>query len=141
MREDRVKMTFNQCNVATLLGIEVTEVRDGFAKGRLPVRKEHLNVFGDLHGGIAFALADHIAGACSNTQSGRAVLLESSIHYVRGGSEGKTIWAESVLTHCGKKIGRVDTRIFDEDGAVVALAHQIFYVKEDEYTGTAAQDI
>jgi len=141
MREDDVKKTFNECSVASLLGIEVTEVRDGFARGRLSVRKEHLNVFGNLHGGIAYALADHIAGACSNTQSGTAVLLESSIHYVKGGSGGRTIWAEAVLTHCGKKIGRVDTKILDEKGTVIALAHQIFYIKEDEYTGAAAQDI
>ncbi len=132
---------FNECGVAALLGIEVTEVRDGVARGRLSVKREHLNIFGGLHGGIAFAFADHIAGACSNTQSGQAVLVESSIQYVKGAKGERTIGAEAVLTHCGKRIGRVDTRVFEEDGATIALAHQIFYIKEDEHTGTASEDL
>jgi acyl-CoA thioesterase len=132
---------FNECSVATLLGIEVTEVGDGFARGKLSIRKEHLNVFGDLHGGITFAFADHIGGACSNTMSNKAVLLESSIHYIRGTRGGKDISAEAVLTYCGKKTGRVDTKVLEEGGEVIALIHQIFYIKEDEHARTTSEDL
>ena len=141
MREELVKNMFNKCRVAALLGIEVTEVGGGFARGKLSIRKEHLNAFGDLHGGITFAFADHIGGACSNTMSSRAVLLESSIHYVRGIRGEKLIGAEAILTYCGRKTGRVDTKVFEEGGEVIALIHQIFYIKEDEHARTTSEDL
>ncbi|MDR2018212.1 MAG: PaaI family thioesterase [Syntrophobacterales bacterium] len=140
MREDLIKDMFNECGVAALLGIEVTEATDGIARGRLSIRKEYLNVFGDLHGGITFAFADHIGGACSNTLPHKTVLLESSIHYTRG-TRGREVFAEAVLTHCGKKIGRVDTKVYDDSGAIVAFIHQIFYIMKDEHAGTASQNI
>ena len=141
MHEDSIENTFNQCSVAALLGIEVTEVGDGFVRGRLSIKKEHLNVFGDLHGGITFAFADHIGGACSNTLGNKAVLLESSIHYIKGTGGERTILAEAVLTHSGRKTGRVDTKIYEEEGGVIALIHQIFYIKEDGRSGTASQNL
>jgi acyl-CoA thioesterase len=141
VREELVRNMFNECSVAALLGIEVTEVGDGFARGRLSIKKEHLNVFGDLHGGITFAFADHIGGACSNTMSSKAVLLESSIHYMRGTRGEKVIGAEAVLTYCGKKTGRVDTKVFEEGGDDIALIHQIFYIKEDEHGRKASENL
>ena len=141
MREEQVKKVFNGCSVAALLGIEVTEVSEGFARGRLSVRREHLNVSGDLHGGVTFAFADHIGGACAHTLSDRAVLLESSVHYTKGTRGEKGIIAEAVLTHSGKKTGRVDTRVFEESGEVIALVHQIFYIKRDEHPETASENL
>jgi acyl-CoA thioesterase len=133
MHEEHIGRLFNQCNVAKLLGIEIIELEEGRAKGRLIVKKEHLNLFGDAHGGILFALADHVGGACSNTLGKKAVLVESSIHYLRGISEGRIIFAEATLTHWGRTIGRIDVRVFDEENNVIALAHQICYIKDDEH--------
>ncbi len=141
MQIDEIKEMFNQCNVGRLLGIEVSELREGFARGRFQVRKEHLNIFGDAHGGMIFAFADHIGGACANTLEGQSVLLESSIQYLRGSSGEKTIFVEASLTHQGKKIGRVDAKVYDEDGTVIALTHQIFYIKDDERREETSQDL
>jgi acyl-CoA thioesterase len=138
MHEGYIKDLFNECGVAGLVGVEVLEVEEGLGRGRLTIRKEHLNVFGDVHGGILFTFADHIGGACGNTFGNKAVLVESSVHYVKGSSgEGRTIFCEAVLTHRGKKIGRIDARVYEEDGSTIALVHQIFYIKDDEHAAEA----
>jgi acyl-CoA thioesterase len=136
MHEEHIKKLFNTCNVANLLGIEIIELEEGRAKGRLVLRKEHMNLFGSVHGGILFTLADHVGGACGNTLGKKAVLVESSMHYLRGVSEGMAIFAEATLTHWGRTIGRTDVRVFDEDNNVIALGHQICYIKDDEHTPT-----
>ncbi|HEY3277174.1 MAG TPA: PaaI family thioesterase [Syntrophorhabdaceae bacterium] len=141
MREDDIKKMFNECNVGRLLGIEVTELKKGSAKGKFPVRKEHLNIFGDAHGGMIFAFADHIGGACANTLGGRSVLVESSIQCLKGASGEQTIFAEASMSHRGKRIGRVDVKVFEEGGAIIALTHQIFYIKDDGRRQKAAEDI
>ena len=49
------------------LGIEVLEVREGYSKIKMTVRKEMINGFGIVHGGIAFSLGDScFAFACNN---------------------------------------------------------------------------
>ena len=48
------------------LGIEVLEVREGYSKIKMTVRKEMINGFGIVHGGIAFSLGDScFAFACN----------------------------------------------------------------------------
>jgi acyl-CoA thioesterase len=50
------------------LGISVMETREGYSKITMTVRKEMINGFGIVHGGIAFSLADScFAFACNNS--------------------------------------------------------------------------
>ena len=50
------------------LGMELLEVRPGFARLRMPVRAEFLNGLGSCHGGYMFLLADSaFAFACTTT--------------------------------------------------------------------------
>jgi acyl-CoA thioesterase len=133
MHEEYIKRIFNECNVGRLLGIEVYEVEEGRAKGKLTIKKEHINVFGNAHGGILFTLADHVGGACGNSLGKLAVLVESSIQYMEGAKEGETIFAEATLTYKGNKIGRIDINIFSEKGDLLSLMHMVFYMKGDDH--------
>ena len=112
MHEEYIKNLFNGCNVGKLLGIEVNDLKEGYAKGKLTILKEHINVFGTVHGGILFTLADHIGGACGNTLGKKSLLVESSIQFMKGVVEGETVFAEARLTYKGKKIGRIDIKIY-----------------------------
>ena len=38
------------------LGVEVLEVKEGYSKIKMTIRKEMVNGFGIVHGGIAFLL-------------------------------------------------------------------------------------
>ena len=49
------------------LGIEVVEVKDGYCKLNMTVRKEMLNGFQIAHGGIAYSLADSALAFASNS--------------------------------------------------------------------------
>ena len=133
MNEEHIKKMFNECNVGRLLDIEICELEEGRAKGKLKIKNEHLNVFGNAHGGIIFTFADHVGGACGNTLGKVAVLVESSIQYMKGVNDGDNIIAEAVLIHKGKKIGRIDIKVYRQDGDLVALMHSVFYMKNDDH--------
>jgi len=49
------------------LGIEVLEGKEGYSRIRMTIRKEMLNGFGIIHGGIAFSLADSAFAFAVNT--------------------------------------------------------------------------
>ena len=138
MHEEYIQNLFNNCRVGKLLGIEVYDLQEGHAKGRLRILGEHINVFGTVHGGILFAFADHIGGACGNTLGKKSVLVESSIQFMKGITEGETLFAEARLTHRGKKIGRIDTTIVGENKELVAIMHMVFYIRSDKHTAATA---
>jgi acyl-CoA thioesterase len=141
MHEEQIKNSFNQCKVGKLIGIEIDEIKEGFAKGKLKIKKEHINIFGSAHGGILFTFADHIGGACGNTLGRKAVLVESSIQYMKGVMENETVFAEAVLTHKGARIGRIEVKIYEENMDLIAIIHQIFFIKDDEHKPKVAENI
>jgi acyl-CoA thioesterase len=133
LHEKYIKDIFNNCNVGKLLGIEVYDLKEGHAKGKLKILREHINVFGTVHGGILFTFADHIGGACGNTLGKKSVLVESSIQFMKGVKEGETLVAEAKLRYKGKKIGRIETEIVRENKEIVALMHMVFYITSDDH--------
>ena len=47
---------------AQLLGMELLEVREGYAYGRMRMDEHFTNIYGGMHGGCSYALADTLAG-------------------------------------------------------------------------------
>lgn len=138
MHEDYIKNIFNGCHVGKSIGINITEVKEGYAKGYLVIKKEHINVFGSAHGGIIFTLADHVGGACGNTIGKKALLIESSIQYFRPALEGDKIYAEAYLTYKGNKIGRIEIKVTSDKSEDIAVMHMVFYITNEQHKGETA---
>jgi len=126
-----VQDKFNQCNVGRLLGIEVYEVEEGLARGKMTVRKEHLNVFGGIHGGILFAFADHVGGACGNSMDYKAVLIQSTGRYKKSAKEGDVLQAEARMIHSRKKIDKIDITVTKGNGETVAVFNMVSYIMDN----------
>ncbi|MEN6615502.1 MAG: PaaI family thioesterase [Syntrophorhabdus sp.] len=122
------KRRFNSCNVGRLLGIEVDTVEKGFARGKMTLKKDHMNVFGGIHGGILFTFADHIGGACGNSMDYSALLIESSARYKKSAREGETIYAEARLTHTRKKVDIIDINVINTAGDLLAVFQMKSYI-------------
>ncbi len=128
---------FNECSVGKGVGVKIEEVRAGYARGFLDIGPLHLNVFGSVHGGIVFTLADHVGGACGNSLGTKALLVESSIQYLRPAGPGQRLIAEATLSYAGKRIGRIDIRVHTTDDHPVALMHMVFFRTDDEHQNDA----
>jgi acyl-CoA thioesterase len=82
-------------NFRESLGINVLEVKDGYAKMSLKVKKEHINIAGFTHGGVIFSLADCAFAEAVNFGDKKAVAIQVSINYLRPTSEGDLLNAEA----------------------------------------------
>ncbi len=133
MYEKQIRDLFNDCSVGRPMGIEICDVAEGYATGRLQVSEDHLNIFGTVHGGIIFTLADHVGGACGNTLGRKAVLVESTIQYVKAASRGDLLFAEARVTNRGRKIGRIDIKVERAGGEAIAFMHMLFFITDEEY--------
>lgn len=87
------------------LGIEVVDVRPGYAQLRMAIRPAMLNGFGIAHGGITYSLADSALAFASNGHGRHAVSVETSISHLQPLRAGDTIVATATEEHLTHKIG------------------------------------
>lgn len=113
------------------LGIEVLEVKPGFAKIQMTVRPEMNNGFSITHGGIAYSLADSAFAFASNSHGRVAVALETNISYMKKVGSGDTLTATAEQLSLGNTVGVYNVTIRNQDDEKVALFRgTVFRTKE-----------
>ena len=103
------------------LGVEVLEVSEGSSRIRMQVRKEMINGFGIVHGGIAFALADSAFAFACNNRNNLSVALDTSINFLKPVAVGDNLEATAREIHNGRSTGLYQVEIRNQNKDVVAL--------------------
>ncbi len=87
------------------MGIKVLEVREGYSKIKMTIRKEMMNGFGIVHGGLAFSLADSAFAFACNNRNNISVALDVTITFTKAVNVGDTLTAEAKENHNGRSTG------------------------------------
>jgi len=103
------------------LGIEVLEIKEGYSKLKMLVRKEMINGFDIVHGGIAFSLADSAFAFACNNRNNLSVALDTSINFIKPVMPGDTLIAEARELHNGKSTGLYHITITNQHKKEVAF--------------------
>ena len=103
------------------LGIDVMEIKPGFAQLQMKVREEMVNGFNVSHGGIAFSLADSALAFASNSYGRVAVAMENNISYMKKVEAGDTLTATTEELSIGQRVGVYNIRLTNQDEQQVAL--------------------
>jgi acyl-CoA thioesterase len=105
-----------------LLGIEVVEVREGYAKMRVKIGKQHMNFGKSTHGGMIFSLADCAFAEACNYGGDKAVAVQVSINYLKHSSEGDTLLAEASKISEGKTFALYNVTVSNENKLVATFS-------------------
>ena len=105
-----------------LLGIEVIEVKEGYAKMLMKVKKQHKNFANSTHGGAIFSLADCAFAEACNSGEDKAVAVQVSINYLKPSLEGDTLVAEALKTSEGKTFGLYNVTICNENRLIAVFS-------------------
>jgi len=105
-------------NFGELLGIQLVEVKDGYAKLTMKVTKEHTNALGFTHGGVIFSFADCAFAEASNYGDKVAVAVQVSINFLRPTVKGDTLTAEAVRISDGKTFGVYSITVRKEEKTI-----------------------
>jgi acyl-CoA thioesterase len=103
------------------LGLEVDTIEAGYCKLHYTVKKEMLNGFESLHGGVIFSAADSAFAFACNSHGIITVALDVSITFTRPAKEGDLLYVEAKEVHLGNKTGVYDIRTTNAEGKLVAL--------------------
>lgn len=114
------------------LGIEVLEVRPGYARARMPVRGDFLNGHQICHGGLVFTLADSTFAFACNSYNINTVAAGCSIEFLRPVAGGDVLTAEATEQTLNGRHGIYDIRVTNRAGETVAM----FRGKSTQIKGT-----
>jgi acyl-CoA thioesterase len=112
---------------ARLLGIELTEIKPGYACATLKVTPDLLNGEGLTHGGTIFGLADLVFAAASNSHGTLALALNVNISFLKATRAGAVLTAVAREESLTRKTGLYRLEVRDEKGELVALAEGLAY--------------
>ncbi|MDQ7979994.1 hydroxyphenylacetyl-CoA thioesterase PaaI [Paraburkholderia sp. SARCC-3016] len=114
------------------LGIELLEVREGYARMQMRVRADFLNGHRICHGGLIFTLADSAFAFACNSHNVNTVASGCSIEFLRPVHSGDTLTAEAVEQSLTGRTGIYDIRVTNRANETVAM----FRGKSSQIKGT-----
>jgi acyl-CoA thioesterase len=103
------------------MGVEVLEVKEGYSRIKMTIRKEMVNGFGIVHGGLPFSLADSAFAFACNNRNNLSVALDVTITFTKAVNVGDELTAEAKEIHNGRSTGVYLVSIFNQKNEQVAL--------------------
>lgn len=104
-----------------LMGIELVEVREGYAETRMKIGPEHLNAANVTHGGAVFTVADIALAAAANSYGNVTLLTNGNITVFHGTKEGDTLTACAEEISKSRKLAHYRVTVSNGEGEQIAV--------------------
>jgi acyl-CoA thioesterase len=103
------------------MGVQLEEVRPGYARLRMRVTENMVNGQKVCHGGLIFSLADSSFGFACNSHNQHALAASCAIDFLAPAALGDELTAEaSEAAHAGRT--RIyDVRVTNQEGTLIAV--------------------
>lgn len=128
---EEIKEFFKKDKFAEYAGIELLEVKEGWAKSKMEITENHLNGIGTVHGGAIFTLADFTFAVAANSYKTVTVAINTNISFMKAASSG-TLFAEAEEISTNPKLGTYTITITDDNGELIAIFQGMAYRKRDK---------
>ncbi|MDD1678995.1 MAG: PaaI family thioesterase [Methanomicrobiales archaeon] len=120
---------FFQCDrVGEYLGVELLSLSPDRTTVRMEIQDRHLNLFGTVHGGVIFSLADIAFGLAGNAEGISTVAIDATISYLKSARSG-TLHAEARRFSSQGRLSSYQVIVTDQNGEEIALFMGMAYQK------------
>lgn len=117
---------------AKMIGAQLTEVREGYARAELTVGENHLNGAGVCQGGVFYTLADLSFAAVANCRGILTLGISNTITLLKSAQKGDRLIAECTELLDHHKLPYCDIRVTNQAGELVAVMTGLAYrLKKD----------
>ena len=132
---ESVRKALDRDAYASHLGIELEALEAGYARARMPVKPLHGNMYGMVHGGAIFSLADFVFQAASNSHGVLAVAVQANITYLQA-PRTKVLYAEAREVSRTTRLATYSIRVTEEADSLVAMFQGTVYRMPDKAIST-----
>ena len=115
------------------MALERLEEREGYCRISMMIRKEMLNGFGIVHGGILFSLADSAFAFATNSSGRHAVSIDSHISIYQSSQIGDQLFATAEELHTNHKLAHYSVQVTNQKAELIASFKGTVYRKREEW--------
>lgn len=126
-----IRKFFQGDKFAAFAGVELLEVKSGYARARMEIKPMHLNGGGVCQGGAIFTLADLAFAAATNSHARLTFSITSNINFFKSESKG-VLYAEAREVFNHTRLANCEVRITNEAGELIATFNGTGYRKDTE---------
>ena len=109
------------------IGLEVLDVKEGYTLGRVRLREEHKNLYGGMHGGCSYSIADTVGGIAATSYGDMVTTASSSMNYLLPVKDTKYVYCEADVIRHGHKLSVVHVTIQDDDRTILMDGSFTYY--------------
>ena len=120
---------FKNDRYASLTGVKIVEVGEGYCRTSLDIEDKHLNAANVVQGGAIFTLADLAFAIAANSHGQLALAINVNISYLTSISSG-TLYATATEVREPARIGAYDVMVTDEQQRIIARFNGMVYRKK-----------
>lgn len=112
---------------ACFLDIELLKMSRGYVLAQVKKQKKLENVYGDIHGGALYSVADNLAGIAAASYGFYVTTVSGSIQYLKAVRNVDDILCEAKVIKPGKTISVVRVEISDGSGTLFNTAEFVYF--------------
>ncbi len=109
----RIKARCKKEPYPRLLGIEVLEIKPGYARVSMQFKPEMQNIFGMLHGGAIFSLLDEAFQLACNARGEIAVAQQVNTYFLAAANPGAHLIAEAKELNATRKTALYEVLVYE----------------------------
>lgn len=121
------EVTLSRNPFCSLLEMELLDAKEGYAIGRIPVKNEVMNMYGSVHGGASYALADTIGGIAATTYGNYVLTVDGKMNYLLQIKDTAYLYCEAKVVRQGNTIGVYQITFTNDAKQVVATADFTYF--------------
>ena len=114
-----------------LLNIEILELSETGAKGRMPFDAKYCNPGGSMHGGCLYSLADTVAGTLAYSKGFDVTTVDGSMHFLEPAVNTEYIYCTANIKKRGKHLVTCDVEITNDSGDLLDCGIYTFFKLSD----------
>ncbi len=117
--QDKLKARMDEDPYAKKLGMQLVELRPGYARVKMRASSDVHNFLGFVHGGVIFSLLDYAFSAASNSHDESAVAISMSVQFINAPEPEGELTAEAREISKSRKLALYEMTVSGEDGGLV----------------------
>lgn len=127
LEKEQMEAIIERNGFAKHIGMELLEVEEGYAKGRIRLEEQHKNIYQGMHGGCSYALADTLAGIAASTYGRYVTTVGGSMNYLLPMKDTEYVYCEARAVRQGGRVGIYEAALTDDSGELLATANFTYY--------------
>ena len=103
------------------------EEMNGYALGRISFEKQYENIYGGMHGGCAYSLADTLAGIAASTYGELVTTLDASMNYLLPVENTEYVYCRAKVLRHGRKVSVIRVEIYNDTETILIDGSFTYY--------------